>query len=58
MGSLSGKAWLFHNESDPVGPTDWFQGNTGLFPAHSGNDDSFIAANFLNAGTVATCRIG
>ena len=51
VGSLPGKGWLFHNESDPVGSTDWFQGNTGLFPAHSGNDDSYIAANFLNAGT-------
>ena len=50
IGSLSGKGWIFHNDSDPVGSSDWFQGNTGLFPAHSGNDDSYIAANFLNAG--------
>lgn len=50
IGGLAGKSWVFHNESDPVGSTDWFQGNAGLFPAHSGNDDSYIAANFLNAG--------
>jgi PEP-CTERM motif len=43
--------WSMTNNSSPAGVTGWFQGNDGIFPAQSGNADSYIAANFLNAGS-------
>lgn len=41
--------WVVDNQSTPLGPTSWFQGNSGIFSSHSGAADSYIAANFLNA---------
>lgn len=40
--------WSQQNLSTTVGTTNWFQGNPATFPAHSGPDDSYIAANFYN----------
>lgn len=42
--------WQTQNNSAPVGSTGWFQGNAGVFSAFSGAPDSYIAANFNNAG--------
>lgn len=44
--SLAG--WQLINNSVPAGQP-WFQGNAGVFGAHSGAADSYIAANFLSA---------
>jgi hypothetical protein len=49
VGALAGSGWSLLNNSTPAGETGWFQGN--LFAAHSGAADSYIAANFLNAGS-------
>jgi hypothetical protein len=49
VGTLAGNGWSLINNSTPAGDTGWFQGN--LFDAHSGAADSYIAANFLNAGS-------
>jgi len=49
VSSLAGAGWVQTNNSAPLGQTDWFQGNAGIFTAQSGADDSYIAANFLNA---------
>jgi len=49
ISSLAGAGWVMTNNSAPVGSTGWFQGNDGIFAAHSGAPDSYIAANFLNA---------
>ncbi|MES2743586.1 MAG: choice-of-anchor J domain-containing protein [Pseudomonadota bacterium] len=46
VGALGG--WLLTNQSSPAGQT-WFQGNSGIFAAHAGPADSYIAANFLSA---------
>lgn len=46
IGSLAG--WQLINNSVPAGQP-WFQGNAGVFGAHSGAADSYIAANFLSA---------
>ncbi len=46
IGALGG--WLLTNQSSPAGQT-WFQGNSGIFAAHAGAADSYIAANFLSA---------
>ena len=49
VAGLGGAGWVLTNESSPVGTTGWFQGNSGVFPAHSGAADSYVAANFENA---------
>jgi len=46
VGSLPGSGWAIVNDSAPVGSTNWFQGNTGVFDAQSGPADSYVAANF------------
>jgi hypothetical protein len=40
--------WILLNLSTPVGQS-WFQGNSGVFPAHAGAPDAYIAADFLSA---------
>jgi hypothetical protein len=49
IATLTGSGWVMVNNSSPIGTTGWFQGNSGIFPANSGLDDSYIAANFNNA---------
>lgn len=46
--------WTLQNNSDPLGTTNWFQGNPMVFPAHTGADNAYIAANFNNTGSVGT----
>lgn len=47
--TLPGAGWVLNNVSSPVGETGWFQGdNTSAMTAHSGAENSYIAANFLN----------
>ena len=48
--------WFFDNNSNPLGLTDWFQGNDTVFPAHAGAPTAYIGANFNNtsgAGTIS-----
>lgn len=52
--TLVPNGWVRTNNSQPVGPTAWFQGNINLFQAQSGPPDSYIAANFLNGNGTAT----
>ncbi len=40
--------WVQVNNSAPPG-TGWFQGNPGIFAAHTGAPDSYAAANYLGA---------
>lgn len=40
--------WILLNQSAPPGQ-GWFQGNGGVFPAHAGTPDAYIAADFLSA---------
>jgi hypothetical protein len=53
LAALPGAGWVFKNNSQPLGATDWFQGNTAVFPAADGPADSYAAANFENAGSPA-----
>jgi hypothetical protein len=46
--------WFMQNNSSPVGTTEWFQGNTGVFPAYDGPTDAYIAANFNNGSGTST----
>src|SRR6266513_2095318 len=46
--------WAMINHSEPLGVSDWFQGNPDVFVAHSGVPDSYIGANFENADGAGT----
>jgi len=50
VSTLAGAGWALVNNSAPAGLTNWFQGNSGIFPAQSGAANSYIASNFLAAG--------
>ena len=50
IGTLAGNGWVMTNNSSTGGTTGWFQGNPAVFTAHSGPPESYIAANFNNAG--------
>jgi hypothetical protein len=51
---LPAQGWAMVNNSDPLGISDWFQGNTLVFGAHEGAEDAYIAANFQNADGFGT----
>lgn len=53
IGTLAADGWGMVNNSAPGGATGWFQGNAGIFPAQAGAPDSYVGANFLNAGAGA-----
>ncbi len=57
LAALPGAGWSFQNNSVPLGVTNWFQGNTAVFPAAAGPADSYAAANFNNAEFPAGGRI-
>ena len=46
--TLPGTGWVQTNHSATVGTTNWFQGNSTVFPSQSGAADSYIGANFNN----------
>src|SRR5436190_2129992 len=48
--ALAASGWLQVNNSTPGGSTGCYQGDSGVFAADSGAADSYIAANFNNAG--------
>jgi PEP-CTERM motif len=53
VSTLPASGWVqVNNSAAPVG-TSWFQGNAGIFPAFSGAEDSYAAANFLGTGSAA-----
>jgi uncharacterized repeat protein (TIGR01451 family) len=47
-------SWYMQNNSDPIGVTEWFQGNDGVFPAHAGDPTAYIAANYNNTSGIGT----
>jgi hypothetical protein len=46
--------WVLINHSQPLGPSDWFQGDDSMFPAFDGLPDAYIAANLNNGTGLAT----
>lgn len=50
VGSLANSGWVSINKSTPGGSTGWFQGDASVFSAVSGAGNSYIAANYSNAG--------
>jgi len=54
IATLPGAGWVQINNSSPLGLTNWFQGNSGVFAAYDGASDAYIAANFNNTGNSGT----
>jgi len=50
VAGLTANGWQVIDFSSPTGSQQWFQGNTGVFTAQAGPDDSYVAANFLASG--------
>lgn len=48
IATLPGAGWSLQNLSNPIGTTDWFQGNDTVFPAQAGAPTAYIGANFNN----------
>jgi len=48
--------WIIDNQSNPVGSNSWFQGTTNVFNAHTGADNSYIAANFNSTAGTDICN--
>ncbi|TVQ34372.1 MAG: hypothetical protein EA370_10795, partial [Wenzhouxiangella sp.] len=61
IGTLPDSGWALINNSSPLGGTGWFQGNTEVFDAHQGSNNSYIGANFANTtggtGTISNWLI-
>jgi len=51
VSTLPASGWVQINNSTAPAGTAWFQGNSGIFPAFSGADNSYAAANFLSTGS-------
>ncbi|MBI1324282.1 PEP-CTERM sorting domain-containing protein [bacterium] len=51
---LTSKGWNFQNLSNPLGDLAWFQGDTVIFDAQAGPDNSYLAANFDNVNGLGT----
>jgi hypothetical protein len=51
ISTLAASGWVQKNNSQPLGQSNWFQGNTAVFAANSGAADAYIGANFINAGS-------
>lgn len=52
--TLPNDGWAMINNSDPLGPASWFQGNPTVFSAHEGAADSYIGVNFNSADLIGT----
>src|SRR5436853_7749831 len=52
--TLGASGWNMQNLSNPLGSTNWFQGNATVFSAFTGVTTSYIAANYNNTGNTGT----
>lgn len=48
LGAMPG--WVFTNNSQPLGASNWFQGNPAVFSAAAGAPNSYAGSNFDGAG--------
>jgi hypothetical protein len=52
--NLVSEGWVMKNNSDPLGTTGWFQGNSFNFPSQQGSPDAYISANYENVSALGT----
>lgn len=50
VAALTGAGWVIVNNSNPVGPLSWFQGNNSVFPSQAGAINAYAAANLNSTG--------
>jgi len=48
--TLPAAGWFEQNNSNPIGTTNFFQGNPVVFNAQAGAPDAYLATNFNNTG--------
>lgn len=46
--------WVMQNNSNPLGLTNWFQGNPAVFSSFNGDPNGYLATNFNNGSSLAT----
>jgi uncharacterized repeat protein (TIGR01451 family) len=46
--------WYMQNNSEPLGPRGWSQGDQGVFTAQAGAANSYVEADYLNNGDSGT----
>jgi hypothetical protein len=51
ISTLGASGWAVVNNSTPGGAFNWFQGNSGVFPAQSGAPSSYIGSSYRAAGS-------
>jgi hypothetical protein len=51
---LAFPGWVRQNNSQAIGNTNWFQGNSSVFGSRSGASNSYSAANYQNGYGLAT----
>lgn len=50
ISTLPGDGWVLVNNSEPLGTTSWFQGNSGVFPANNGLPSEYLGGNYNACG--------
>ena len=50
MSGLFARGYLPSNQSNPLGTTDWYQGDRDQFIAYDGPDTGYVAADYNNTG--------
>lgn len=50
VADLTNNGWVIINNSSPLGPLSWFQGNSGVFPSQAGVLNAYAAANLNSTG--------
>ena len=46
--------WTVTNQSNPIGTSSWFRGNTSTFTSFNGPSDGYIAANYQSGAGIST----
>ena len=54
VAALPGFGWVLQNNSQPLGTTNWFQGDPAAFVSNDGAPNAYIAADFQNGADHAT----
>lgn len=49
--------WLVLERSEPSGTSGWFFGDPEIFPAHAGQPDEYVAADFNSTGDTGTISL-
>jgi hypothetical protein len=54
IADLASQGWVQQNNSNSLGSSGWFQGDSSVFPSQSGNSTSYMGANVNNTTDTGT----